>query len=80
VKCAWAWHSGTVAVWLGGDLRGWAELLVHTENERMGRSKRHFKGNNKSNDKKRRRENEEEWQQKRQDNRDEFVTKPGNEK
>jgi hypothetical protein len=54
--------------------------VVETNLVRMGRSKRHFKGNNKSNDKKRRRENEEEWQQKRQDNRDEYVTKPGNDK
>lgn len=46
----------------------------------MTRTKRHYRGNNKSQDKKRRRENEQEWQQKRQDNRDEYVTKPGNDK
>jgi hypothetical protein len=57
----------------------WVPLFVWF-GERMGRSKRHFRGNNKSHDKKRRRENEQEWQKTRQDNRDEFVTKPENEK
>jgi hypothetical protein len=61
----------------------WVDCVVwqRQDSAAMGRSaKRHFKGNNKSNDKKRRRENEQEWQKTRQDNRDDFVTKPENEK
>lgn len=47
----------------------------------MGKNnKRHFKGNNKSYDKKRRLEKQQEWQNNKQNNRNEYVTKIGNNK